>query len=339
MNSFFQNLLTIGVAKNSLQNIQISVLTFFVLSLIFLTILPYTLRRLIARIAPEERHIGVILVRYLHGVSIWAWELLSLMIALRWLLLPPRVDFIITAILLIEVVVLAILLLQQMIEYVVLRFMRVPDAAMGLPTILRDVIIVVLWILGALLVLSNLGVNITSLIAGLGITGIAVALASQKILGDVFSSFSIYFDKPFREGDYIITGDHSGLVRKIGIKTTRIQAVQGEEVVIPNQELTQARVRNFKRMQERHVEFDLLLASDTPVDLLRRVPDMVRSIIDPLELLRFDRATLTKISRANITFTIVYDVKNSDHIAHMKLLQEINLKLLEKLRGEGIQLA
>jgi small-conductance mechanosensitive channel len=185
-------------------------------------------------------------------------------------------------------------------------------------------------------VLSNLGVNVTSLIAGLGISGIAIALASQKILSDIFSSFSIYFDKPFREGDYIITGEHSGFVRKIGLKTTRIQAVQGEEVVIPNQELTQARVRNFKRMQERHVEFDLLIAPDTSIENLRKVPDIIRGIIEHLDVLRFDRATLTKISKAAITFNVVYDVKNSDHVTYINLLQEINLQLLERLRNEGI---
>jgi small-conductance mechanosensitive channel len=336
MKSFLIHILAFGIYGNSVERLQIAALTFCVFSLIFVTILPFIFRRLMPRISTDERHIGVTTLRFFSSVSTWVWEILALAVTLRLLILPARIDFIVTAVLLISIVILSILLLQRMIEYAVLRFMHVPDASQGLPTILRDVIVIVLWILGILLVLSNLGVNVTSLIAGLGISGIAIALASQKILSDIFSSFSIYFDKPFREGDYIITGEHSGFVRKIGLKTTRIQAVQGEEVVIPNQELTQARVRNFKRMQERHVEFDLLIAPDTSIENLRKVPDIIRGIIEHLDVLRFDRATLTKISKAAITFNVVYDVKNSDHVTYINLLQEINLQLLERLRNEGI---
>ncbi len=338
MPPFLIHLLAFGMYGNSIERLQVAALTFCALSLFFITILPFVLRRLVSHIKPDQRHVGVIVVSFLNGIGTWVWEILALTLSLRILILGPRAEYIVMAVLLITVVILAIRLLQRMIEYVVLRFMRVQDSAQGLPTILRDVIIVVLWVLGGLLVLSNLGVNVTSLIAGLGISGIAIALASQRILSDIFSSFSIYFDKPFKEGDYIITGDHSGFVRKIGIKTTRIQAVQGEEVVIPNQELTQARVRNFKRMQERHVEFELLVAPDTSVEKLRLIPDIIKQIITPLDQLRFDRATLTKISKANIAFSVVYDVKNSDHIMHMNLLQEINLRLIERLRNEGIQL-
>lgn len=204
---------------------------------------------------------------------------------------------------------------------------------------LRIVIAVALWTLGALLILSNLGVNIVSLVAGLGIGGIAVALAVQNILGDIFSSFALYLDRPFREGDFIIVGSHMGVVKKIGLKTTRIQALQGEEIIIANQELTSARVQNFKRMRERRVLFRFGVTHDATPAQLRAVAGIVRKVIEDNPLARFDRAHFAAFGESSLDFEVVYYVGSGDYNAYMDLQQEINLAIYERLRAEGVAFA
>ena len=154
---------------------------------------------------------------------------------------------------------------------------------------LQLIVRIILWVFGLILILSNLGVDVTSLIAGLGIGGIAIALALQGVLSDLFSSFSIYMDKPFKVGDFIMIGTDGGVVEKIGLKTTRIQTLQGEELVIGNQELTTARVQNFGIMEKRRVVFSLGVTYDTAQDKLEKIPDTIKNIIKQVDLVEFDR--------------------------------------------------
>lgn len=338
MQNTIQSLLETGIYGNSAERLLLSLLTFLVLYLVFLQVLPFVLKRLRSPTFTTDQTVLGTVITFVQKIPSLVWGSLALVIALRWLMLPPRIEYLVAAVSLFLVVILGVLLVQKILEHVLSHFMHVTGSEQKPPAIFQNVLSILLWILGTLMILSNLGVNVTSLIAGLGIGGVAFALASQRILADIFSSFSIYFDKPFREGDYIVTGDHSGFVRKIGLKTTRIQAVQGEEVIIPNQELTQARVRNYRRMNERHVELDILVAPDTSVEKLRLVQTIIRGIIDSLEPLHYNRVTLTKISKAAITFTVVYEVKNNDHDMHMNLLQEINLRMLEEFRRVEIAL-
>ncbi|RME61205.1 mechanosensitive ion channel family protein, partial [Candidatus Parcubacteria bacterium] len=168
----------------------------------------------------------------------------------------------------------------------------------------------VLWAIGILLVLSNLGFDVSSLIAGLGIGGIAVALAVQNILSDLFSSFTILVDKPFVPGDFIVVGEHMGVVEKIGIKTTRLRALQGEEIVISNRELTATRIQNFKRMKARRVLFRIGVVYETPSELLEQIPDLVRGIITRQKNVTFDRAHFSSFDDSSLTFEIVYYVNS-----------------------------
>jgi len=177
------------------------------------------------------------------------------------------------------------------------------------------------------------------LVAGLGIGGIAIALAVQNILGDLFSSFALYFDKPFRPGDFIVTGQHMGVVKQIGLKTTRIQALEGEEVVISNLELTSARIQNYKRMNERRVEFSLNVRYDTPAATMRALPGVIREIIESQPDVRFGRAHFAAFAESSLTVVVVYTVLKADYDAYMDIQQEINLRLLEALRDSGIAFA
>lgn len=191
---------------------------------------------------------------------------------------------------------------------------------------------IVLWSVAALVMLDNLGFNITTLMASLGIGGIAVALAVQNILGDVFSSVSIALDKPFVIGDFIVVDDYLGTVEYVGLKTTRIRSLGGEQIVFSNTELLKNRIRNYKRMQERRVQFEFGIAYETSVEKVRRVPSIVREIIENAGLeTRFDRAHFKSYGESALQFEVVYFVLTPDYNKYMDIQQTINLSLLEKL--------
>jgi small-conductance mechanosensitive channel len=190
-----------------------------------------------------------------------------------------------------------------------------------------------------LVALDNLGVNITALIAGLGVGGIAVALAVQNILGDLFSSLSIVIDKPFVVGDFIIVGDHLGTVEHIGLKTTRVTSLSGEQLVFSNTDLLQSRIRNFKRMNERRIVFEFSVVYQTSQEQVRKIPDLVREIIERQELARFDRAHFKSFGASALVFEAVYHVLVPDFNQYMDVQQAINLSLLSEFEERQIAFA
>lgn len=271
----------------------------------------------------------------------WIFTLLALLIALTVLRLPSSGTHMVKASILMMSTIMGIAIARVLIESALVA--RVPSLRAGdreaLPAVLRVTILLILWCVGVLLILSNLGINVISLVAGLGIGGIAVALAVQNILGDLFSSFALFMDKPFREGDFIVTGNHMGVVKQIGLKTTRIQALQGEEIVIPNQELTSARIQNFKRMNERRVVLQFGVTYDTAPDGLRQLPTIIRDIVESMENVRFDRAHFTGFGDSSLNFEAVYYMLTADYATYMNTQQAVNLALLERCNADGISFA
>lgn len=197
----------------------------------------------------------------------------------------------------------------------------------------------IVWSAVLLLVLDNLGVDITTLVAGLGVGGIAVALAVQNILGDLFASLSIILDKPFVIGDFIIVGDLLGTVEKIGLKTTRIRSLYGEQLVFSNNDLLQSRIRNYKRMFERRIVFHFGVTYQTPYEKLAAIPDMVREIVEAQEKVRFDRAHFKEYGNSSLNFEVVYYVKLPDYNVYMDIQQDINLAIYKRFEDEGIDFA
>lgn len=197
----------------------------------------------------------------------------------------------------------------------------------------------IIWALGGLMVLSNLGVNVTSLVAGLGIGGLAVALALQNVLSDLFASFSIYFDKPFEVGDFIVVGSHTGTVEKIGIKTTRLRALQGEEIVIANAELTAARVQNFKKLKKRRVVIRPGVLYETPSAALKEIPKLLEGAVSGVEQAQFDRAHLAEYGDSAIVFELVYYALTSEYAEYMDLNQTVLFNIKEAFDGKGIEFA
>lgn len=198
---------------------------------------------------------------------------------------------------------------------------------------------IVLWTLILLLALDNLGVNITALIAGLGVGGIAVALALQNILGDLLASLSIILDKPFVIGDTIQVDEVTGNVETIGLKTTHVRSVSGEQVIFSNGDLLRSRIRNLKRMAERRVVVRFGVVYRTPVEKVARIPELTRRLVDVREQLRFDHAHLIRLGDSSLDFELVYFVLSADAQLHMDLQQEILLELLRHFEEEGIEIA
>jgi small-conductance mechanosensitive channel len=207
---------------------------------------------------------------------------------------------------------------------------------------LKGITIVARVVIGGLalvLLLDNLGVKISALIAGLGIGGVAVALASQAVLGDLFSFFVILFDRPFDIGDFIVVNDFMGSVEHIGVKTTRVRSLTGEQLVFSNTYLTNAQVRNYKRMDQRRITFNLGLTYDTTTAQLKEVPHLVETIIKGVKDTQFDRAHFISYGDFSLNFEIVYYVTTSDYNRYMDIQQEINLKIKEEFEQRKIEFA
>ncbi len=196
-----------------------------------------------------------------------------------------------------------------------------------------------IWGLGVIMLLSNLGVDVTGLLAGIGIGGIAIAFALQGILSDLFSSFSIYFDKPFEVGDFIIVGDKMGVVERIGVKSTRLRALSGEELVLSNHFLTGAQIQNYKRMQERRVEFHVGVVYSTSTEKMERAIAIIKQAIEEEELARLDRVHFKEFGDSALLLEAVYYEKTADFNAYMDTQQAINFFIKNGFEAEGIEMA
>lgn len=198
---------------------------------------------------------------------------------------------------------------------------------------------VIVWGIGITFLLDNLGFKISTVIAGLGIGGIAIALAAQTVLGDLFSYFTIFFDRPFEIGDFIIIGDFRGTIEHIGIKTTRIRSLSGEQLVFSNTDLTNSRLRNYKRMDTRRVVFQLGVTYQTTLEQLKEIPVIISEIINSTDETVFDRAHFSSYGDFSLNFEIVYYVQDRDYAKYMDIQQEINFRIMEKFTKRNIEFA
>jgi small-conductance mechanosensitive channel len=206
-------------------------------------------------------------------------------------------------------------------------------------TLIGIMVRLVVWTMMLLSILANLGVNITALVASLGVGGIAIALAVQTLLSDVFASLSIGIDKPFEIGDFVVFGAVSGTIEHIGLKSTRIRALSGEQVVCSNADLLGQVVHNYKRMTTRRIVFKFGIAYDTSSDKARQVGQLVKRIIDALDEVKFDRAHLLAFDESRMTYEVVYIMQTADYNRYMDIQQEINLGLIDGLKEMGVRFA
>lgn len=195
------------------------------------------------------------------------------------------------------------------------------------------------WAVVLLSILANLGVNITAFVASLGVGGIAIALAVQNILGDLFASVSIAVDKPFEVGDFIVIGSTAGTVERIGLKTTRIRSLQGEQIVMSNTELLKQTINNYKRLQTRRIVFTFGITYDATPEQAEQVPGIVQSIVKASDRLKFDRAHFKGFGESSLDYEVVYIVQDAAFNVYMDEQQRINLALMRELSGIGVQFA
>lgn len=198
---------------------------------------------------------------------------------------------------------------------------------------------IIIWAIIFLMILSNAGVEITPLIASMGIGGIAVALALQSVLGDLFGAFVIYFDKPFKEGDFIIVGNDMGVVKHIGIKSTRIQALQGQELIMSNTELVNSRVNNYKQMQKRRIVFEFGVKYDTGKEKLSKIKKIVTKIFDKVKDADLDRVHFKSFGDFSLNFEVVYYVNSADYNEYMDIQENVNMALYTDFEKAKIEFA
>lgn len=226
------------------------------------------------------------------------------------------------------------------IEWLGVRRIRSSEsdkAAVGTLTILTVVIPAIIWVIMVLLTLDNLGVNITTLVAGLGIGGVAIALATQNVLSDLLASLSIALDKPFVIGDFVIIDAFMGSVEYIGIKSTRLRSLSGEQIVMSNADMLSSRLRNYGRMQDRRIQFNVSVRYGTPDAVLDRIPKMITDIICTEKELRFDRSHLSNLGPNSVDFESVYIVNTADFNTYMNIQQRILLGIYKKFSKENIE--
>lgn len=197
----------------------------------------------------------------------------------------------------------------------------------------------IIWAVGLLFLFDNLGYNVTTIVAGLGIGGIAIALAAQNILGDLFNYFVIFFDRPFEVGDSINVDGKAGTVEFIGIKTTRVRSLTGEQLVFSNSDLTKSRIHNFKRMERRRVVFTLGIVYETTPEKLQEIPKLIEQIISGTDSATFDRAHFAKFGSYSLDFEVVYFVESAEYLTYMNVQQNINLKIFKVLTEAGVGFA
>ena len=271
--------------------------------------------------------------------------LIAFYLSVKSLILPLLVFKIFKVLLIIVIVYEVIRAVEKILDYLINLYFSKKDQkdtsehSKAMIKTLQSIIRVFLWLIGLTLILGNLGINITSLIAGLGIGGVAIALALKNILSDIFSSFSIYIDKPFEVGDFIALGKDKGRVEKIGLKSTRIKTPQGEELVISNQELTSLRVQNFRKMKERRALFNLGVVYGTSQMKLKAIPRIVKEIINKEKLAKFERCYFIEFGDFSLIYEVVFYIHSKEYEDFLKTKHIINLEIYKQFEKEGIEFA
>ncbi|MBI4371398.1 MAG: mechanosensitive ion channel family protein [Elusimicrobia bacterium] len=266
----------------------------------------------------------------------------ALYVATRLLVLGPGAARFIHLALVAVLSLRATAVVQEVVVYLISRSSAFAGEDPNSSSVLQNLRLAVkalVWTGGALFVLDNAGVHVGTAVAGLGIGGVAVAMAGQQVLGDLFSSLAIFMDKPFRVGDAIVVDDLVGTVERIGIKTSRVRGLGGEMLIFSNSDLTRSRVRNYRLMKERRVVFSFGVTYGTPCEKVAAIPGIARAIIAQTPKTRFDRAHFKGFGDSSLDFEAVYYVLTGDYNVYMDVRQSVSLELMRRFQGEGIEFA
>lgn len=297
-------------------------------------------RRIRDRLISSGSSAVEVLPRLIDGNLIPFLYLASLYAGVKVLELPPKIEKVASAA---GIVALAFFGARFAVQFSVYALENYRTADGGAPAAafrgLAPLVKTLIWGLCAIFILDNLGFNVSTVVAGLGIGGVALALGSQAVLGDLFSYFVILFDRPFEAGDFIAVGDMEGTVESVGIKTTRIRSPRGEEIVMSNTALTSARLHNLKRMTRRRALVRINVARGAPVSALRELPSAIEGVVRGVADLSFDRAHFASFGDTALVFELVYYVESRDYNVFMDRQQEVNFRLAEEFKARGVDLA
>ena len=327
---------------NSIADYLISVVFLLLGFLVLRGIKNYVIARLKKIASKTESNIDDVVLQVIEKFGIPIFRFLILYWAIELLEISPKVDKWLNIgygiVILYFAVSFVLSLVRRLLEA---QVMKLENGETKLKQIggIMVVLKIVVWSIGFLVLFSNLGYNVTTILTGLGIGGIAIALAAQNILGDLFNYFVIFFDRPFEVGDFITVDDKKGTVEYIGIKTTRIRSITGEQLIISNSNLTSSRIHNFKRLESRRVVFSIGVVYGLPLEKLKLIPGIIKQIVEKSELVRFDRVHFNRYGDFSLDYEVVFFVDTPDYNTYMDILQQINFGIYEKFESEKIDFA
>ncbi len=339
-----ENFLDYNFWGNSLRQYFITIIIFVILILILWLIKKIEISHLKKIVNKTRSEIKFIIIKCLNILRWPFYTTLALWISLQFIKIPAKTYQYFTYFVLIVVIYYFIKIISELINFWTKKIIeKKQKSEINIDTsvihLLNTLSKILIWVIAILIVLQNLGINITALIAGLGIGGIALALALQSILGDILACFSIYFDHPFGVGDLITVGDVTGTVKKIGLQSTRLQGSMGEEIVISNKELTKNKIKNYRKIQKRTCEFTFVIRYETTAEKIKKIPEIIENIIKPIELCEFQRVHFQKFGEYGLIFDIVFNVLTPDYNYYLDIQQKINLGIKEKFEKEKIYFA
>ncbi len=329
---------------NNLKQWIYAIALFLALYIVLLIVKRILIRRYSNLAAQEPSDIQIMLADSINKTHWLFLLIICLYIGSLLLKLPQEVNQLIRSVTIVVILVQIGFWGGTIIDYLVSRRI-VPqtgdfDTDRTTVRVLRLASKVILWTIIILLVLENAtGIELNSLIASLGLAGLAAALAVQNVLGDFFAAFSIALDRPFAIGDFVVVGDLRGTVEDIGLKSTRVRSVTGEQLIFSNSDLLSSRIRNYKTLERRMILFTLSVIYQTPPDKLARIPEMIKTIIETYEFTSFDRAHFKQYADSSLDFEVVYFMDTPDFYTYMDTQQAINLAIYEHFEAEGIEFA
>ena len=337
-----EDFLNTSILSNTVNDYVLAIATFIIALIVIYLIKSVVMSRLKKWARHTQTRLDDRLLSLIEQPTLLVLCLGSFYIAIDNLILHPIFRQSINVVCVITGTILTIQFLGSLVEYgtrLYLLKQRAEPATEQTLSALVPAIKVVVWAIGIVFLLDNLGFDISAVVTSLGIGGVAVALAAQGILGDLFSYVSILFDRPFELGDFIVVGDMMGTVEHIGIKTTRLQSLTGEELVIGNTDITASRIQNFKRMARRRVVFNLGVTYTTTTTQMKQIPDIIQKIVEDVESVSFVRAHFASYGDFSLNYEIVYYVETNDYAVYMDVQQSIYLAIKESFEAEAIEFA
>lgn len=300
------------------------------------------LRRVKALTSKTKSGVDDYIVDSIERFGIPALYILLISWAIRLLSMSPKLSGFIDFLTTIVVTILIIRFISSTILMLLTRYVRQQSGGEEKVKQLYGIMVIInvfIWTVGILFLLDNWGKDVTAIIASLGIGGIAIALAAQNIVGDIFNYFVIFFDKPFEVGDFVVIDDKNGVIEYVGLKTTRIKTLSGEQLVFSNSDLTNSRIHNFKKMERRRIVFKIRTNYETSHEQLREIPSLLKAIVLEQKPVTFDRAHFFTYTDSGLDFEIVYYVESGDYNLYMDIQQAINLRIHEEFEKRNIGVA